>query len=149
MGNGSLTRFQPNGPCPQELEEVGARIGSMSARDPMMVLVVEDEPLVRMVAAETLAKAGYLILEAGTGDEALQIITAGAPLSAVVTDIEMPGALDGLELAKAIETRWPEIAIVIISGRRLPAPDELPQKAVFLPKPYSPGRLIAAVGAAL
>jgi CheY-like chemotaxis protein len=121
----------------------------MAAHDPKMVLVVEDELLVRVVTSQTLAEAGYLILEAGTGDEALRIITAGAPLSAVVTDIEMPGALDGLELAKAIETRWPEIAIVIISGRRLPAPDELPPKAVFLPKPYSPGRLIAAVGAAL
>jgi CheY-like chemotaxis protein len=134
---------------PQELEEVGARTGTMAANDPKMVLVVEDELLVRVATSQTLAEAGYLILEAGTGDEALRIITAGAPLSAVVTDIEMPGALDGLELAKAIETRWPEIAIVIISGRRLPAPDELPQKAVFLPKPYSPGRLIAAVGAAL
>ena len=121
----------------------------MAALDPKMVLVVEDEPLVRMVAAETLAGAGYLILEAGTGDEAIQIISAGAPLTAVVTDIEMPGAVDGLELAKAIETRWPEIAIVIVSGRRLPARDELPLKAVFLPKPYSPERLIAAVRAAL
>ena len=133
----------------KELEEVGARSGSMAALDPKMVLVVEDEPLVRMVAAETLAEAGYLILEARTGDEAIQILTAGAPLTAVVTDVEMPGAVDGLELAKAIETRWPEIAIVIVSGRRRPAPAELPLKAVFLPKPYSPERLIAAVGAAL
>ena len=95
-----------------------------------------------------MAAAGYLNLEAGTGDEAILIISAGAPLTAVVTDIEMPGAVDGLELPKAIETRWPEIGIVIVSGRRLPAPDELPLKAVFLPKPYSPERLIAAVGAA-
>ena len=115
----------------------------MAARDPKMVLVVEDEPLVRMVAAETLAEAGYLILEAGTGDEALQIITSGAPLSAVVTDIEMPGAVDGLELAKVIEKRWPQIAVIIVSGRRLPPPHELPLKAVFLPKPYSPERLVA------
>ena len=121
----------------------------MPARDPMMVLVVEDEPLVRMVASETLTEAGYLILEAATGDEALRIITAGPPLSAVVTDIEMPGALDGLDLAKLIETRWPEIAVVIVSARRLPPPHELPLKAVFLPKPYSPERLVAAVGAAL
>ena len=121
----------------------------MPARDPMMVLVVEDEPLVRMVAAETLAEAGYLILEAATGDEALRIITSGPPLSAVVTDVEMPGPLDGLELAKFIEKRWPEIAVVIVSGRRLPPPHELPLKAVFLPKPYSPERLVAALGAAL
>ena len=87
----------------------------MTARDPMMVLVVEDEPLVRMVAAETLAEAGYLILEAGTGDEALQIITAGAPLTAVVTDIKMPGAVDGLELAKAIEA-LPERLIAAVGA---------------------------------
>ena len=121
----------------------------MAARDPKMVLVVEDEPLVRMVAAETLAEAGYLILEAGTGDEALQIITSGAPLSAVVTDVELPGAVDGLELAKVIEKRWPQIAVIIVSGRRLPPPHELPLKAVFLPKPYSPERLVAALGVAL
>ena len=117
----------------------------MPARDPMMVLVVEDEPLVRMVASETLTEAGYVILEAATGDEALRIITAGPPLSAVVTD----GALDGLDLAKLIETRWPEIAVVIVSARRLPPPHELPLKAVFLPKPYSPERLVAAAGGAL
>jgi CheY-like chemotaxis protein len=88
----------------------------MAARDPEMVLVVEDEPLVRMEAAETLAEAGYLILEAGTGDEALQIIRAGAPLAVVVTDIEMPGALDGLELAKVIETRWPQSRLLLSPG---------------------------------
>ena len=121
----------------------------MATHDPKMVLVVEDEPLVRMVAAETLAEAGYLILEAGTGEEAMQIITSGAPLSAVVTDIEMPGAVDGLELAKVIERRWPQIAVVIVSGRQLPPPHELPLKAVFLPKPYSPERLVAVLGVAL
>ena len=56
-----------------------ARSGSMAALDPKMVLVVKDEPLVRMVAAKILAEAGYLILEARTGDEAIQILTAGAP----------------------------------------------------------------------
>ena len=73
----------------------------------------------------------------------------GTPLAAVVTDIEMPGALDGLELAKVIEARWPTIAVVIVSGRRLPPPDELPLNALVLSKPYSPERLVAAVGAGL
>jgi two-component system, response regulator PdtaR len=111
------------------------------------VLVVEDEPLVRMFAAEILAEAGYEVIEAGTGEEALQIIATGTPLAAVMTDIEMPGPVDGLELARIIEARWPAIAVVVVSGRRLPRPEELPLEAQFLTKPYSAARLVETLAA--
>ena len=104
-------------------------------------LIVEDEPLVRMFAADILGEAGFAVLETGTADEALQIITAGTLLAAVMTDIEMPGSLDGLELARCIEAKA-GIPVVIVSGRRLPRPDELPQEALFLAKPYSEKLLI-------
>jgi CheY-like chemotaxis protein len=113
------------------------------------ILVVEDEPLVRMFAADILAEAGYAVLEAGTADEALQIITTGTPLAAVMTDIEMPGSVDGLELARLIDANWPTIAVVLVSGRRLPRPDELPQQALFLAKPYSQERLIDTLEAVM
>ena len=106
------------------------------------ILIVEDEPLVRMCAAETLADVGYSVVEAGTADEALQIISTGTPLAAVMTDIEMPGSVDGLELARCIEAKWPSIGVVVVSGRRLPHPDELPRQALFLAKPYSEELLI-------
>jgi len=104
------------------------------------ILIVEDEPLVRMFAADILGEAGFAVLETGTADEALQII-AGTLLAAVMTDIEMPGSLDGLELARCIEAKA-GIPVVIVSGRRLPRPDELPQEALFLAKPYSEKLLI-------
>jgi two-component system, response regulator PdtaR len=111
------------------------------------VLVVDDEPLVRMFAVEALAEAGYVVLEAGTGDEALRIISTGTPLAAVVTDLEMPGTVDGLELARTMEARWPTIPVVVVSGRRLPRVEELPLKASFLAKPYSPALLISTIAA--
>ena len=95
-----------------------------------------------MFAAAILGEAGFAVLEAGTADQALQIITTGTLLAAVMTDIEMPGSLDGLELARCIEAKWPGIPVVIVSGRRLPRPDELPQEALFLAKPYSEKLLI-------
>jgi len=104
------------------------------------ILIVEDEPLVRMFAADISGEAGFAVLETGTADEALQII-AGTLLAAVMTDIEMPGSLDGLELARCIEAKA-GIPVVIVSGRRLPRPDELPQEALFLAKPYSEKLLI-------
>jgi two-component system, response regulator PdtaR len=111
------------------------------------VLVVEDEPLVRIFACEILTDAGYLVVEASTADEALQLLDAG--IAAVVTDIEMPGSIDGLQLARRIETQWPTIGVVIVSGRRLPNPDELPHRALFLAKPYSTEHLIDTVAASL
>ena len=94
----------------------------MATLDPKMVLVVEDEPLVRMVAAETLAAAGYLILEAGTGDEAIQIISAGAPLTAVVTELRCPAPWMDLSLRRQSKR----------AGRKSPLlsspPDDFPRR---------------------
>jgi two-component system, response regulator PdtaR len=119
--------------------EVGAKI----------VLVVEDEPLVRLYASEALIDAGYAVVEASSGDQALQIIEAGEPLAAILTDIEMPGSIDGLKLAWEIETRRPGALVIVVSGRRLPHPDELPQRAQFLAKPYSAERVVEILTAKL
>jgi two-component system, response regulator PdtaR len=121
----------------------------MTPRGAKTILVVEDEPLIRMFAAGTLADAGYAVLVAGTGEEALQVIAAGEPLAAVMTDIEMPGRIDGLELARIIDAQWPTIAVVVVSGQHLPRPDELPHQAQFLTKPYSADRLIDTLEAVL
>jgi CheY-like chemotaxis protein len=117
--------------------------------DSKTVLVVEDEPLLRMFAADILADAGYAVIEAGTAGEALQLIATGTPLVAVMTDVEMPGQIDGLELARIIEAQWTTIAVVHVSGHRLARPDELPTRALFLVKPYSADRLIETFNAAV
>jgi two-component system, response regulator PdtaR len=119
----------------------------MTPRGTKTILLVDDEPLVRMFAAYTLADAGYAVLEAGTAEEALKLIATGAPFVAVMTDIEMPGQIDGLELARIIEAQWTTIPVVLVSGRRLPRPNELPPQALFLAKPYSADRLIETLNA--
>jgi DNA-binding NtrC family response regulator len=99
------------------------------------VLVVEDDFLVRLCAADALSEAGFNVLQADSGPDALRILEDG-PVDVVFTDINMPGAFDGAGLARRISRRWPETAVVITSGRG--SPEEGLGEAMFLPKPYMP-----------
>jgi two-component system, response regulator PdtaR len=99
------------------------------------VLIVEDDFLVRDCTAEALAEAGFEVLQATTGPEALEILEE-ARVDALFTDINMPGDFDGLELAQRVRHRWPHIAIVITSGRG--SPDGQIEGTRFVPKPYLP-----------
>jgi CheY-like chemotaxis protein len=111
----------------------------------VQVLIVEDEPLVRMVARATLEDAGFELVEAATADEALRILAGTHEFAVVVSDIEMPGEMNGLELAWAIRTQWPKIAVVLTSGRQLPRPVDMPVKVRFVAKPYHPAHLVQIV----
>ncbi len=102
------------------------------------VLVVEDDFLVRLCAADALSDAGYNVLQAASGPDALRLIEDG-PVDVVFTDINMPGAFDGAGLARRVRHRWPEVALVITSGRGCPEEDL--GDACFLPKPYMPDNL--------
>jgi CheY-like chemotaxis protein len=113
------------------------------------ILVVDDEVMIRMYAREILEEAGYTVHEAATAEEALQMLAAMADVGAVVTDIDMPGAMDGLELARTIDGSMPEVAIVIMSGQILPRRDQLPLKATFVAKPFLPDVLLLNVAQAL
>lgn len=106
------------------------------------VLIVEDEALVRMFAADALVDAGYRVFEAGDAYEALQVLETRNDISALVTDIEMPGAMNGLALAAIVRRRWPSIAVLLNSGRVRPGRDDLPEGTSFLGKPYRPDELI-------
>lgn len=106
------------------------------------VLVVDDEPILRLFACEALEEAGYEVVGASSADEAIALLRGGTPFGAVLTDIEMPGNLDGLELAWNIQAHWPEITVIVTSGRKLPRADEIPRAASFLPKPFSAERLV-------
>jgi CheY-like chemotaxis protein len=91
---------------------------SISEPEPRpVVLVVEDETLVRLFASDFLDEAGFKVFEAVNADEALAVLQARPDVQAIVTDIEMPGAMNGIALAKAVRERWPGVRIVIISGR--------------------------------
>lgn len=108
----------------------------------IVVLVVEDEPIVRMIAVETVEDAGFDVLEAENADVAVHILESRRDVRIVFTDIDMPGSMDGLKLAVAVRGRWPPIEIILTSGHRNVAASELPERCVFLPKPYKADRVV-------
>jgi two-component system, response regulator PdtaR len=108
-----------------------------------VVLIVEDEFLIRMDAVDMVRAAGFDAVEAENADEAIGILEARLDITLVFTDIQMPGSMDGLKLAAAIRGRWPPIKIVATSGMLKVSEDDLPAGSRFLPKPYN-ARQIAA-----
>jgi two-component system, response regulator PdtaR len=108
----------------------------------MKVLVVEDEPLIRLGLAAAIEDAGHQVLEAANADEAVRRLTAGNEFRVVVTDVDMPGSMNGIQLAHYVRGHWPEVQILVISGKVGVAPAELPSGAQFLPKPYQEPKLI-------
>jgi CheY-like chemotaxis protein len=107
----------------------------MTAPNKGRVLVVDDEALVRLVAADALRDAGYEVAEASNADEAVAMLKQEG-FTIVLTDIEMPGAMNGLDLAWAVRGLDPRLPVVLVSGRKLPHPTEMPRHARFLAKPY-------------
>ncbi len=109
------------------------------ARDPAptIVLLVEDEPLVRMCAADILEDEGFEVIEAATAPAALSILEKRDDVTALFTDIDMPGGMNGLELAGIVHARWPHIALVVTSGRYRVGADHLPGDGIFIGKPYA------------
>lgn len=110
-----------------------------------VVLVVEDEPLIRMGLVADLEHAGYAVLEAANADEALSVLETEIGIATLITDIEMPGSMNGLGLARSVSQRWPDLDIVVMSGRFSPGPDELPEGAQFLSKPAPPDAITATL----
>ncbi len=91
------------------------------------ILVVEDNLLLRFDLADRLRDVGYVVREASHARQAIAILEARPHIRAVITDIEMPGsAMDGLALAAAISDRWPPCKLIVVSGRNLPPPEQLP-----------------------
>jgi two-component system, response regulator PdtaR len=110
----------------------------MSSPSPTVALVVEDEPLIMMEAVDILEGDGFRVLEAWSADRALALLEEQGPVDLLFTDVHMPGDLDGFALARAVRDRFPGTAIVICSGHVKPGPEDLPEGAVFIDKPFSP-----------
>ena len=116
------------------------------SRHPKIILVAEDEVLIRGSVADALTEAGFVVLEASHAAEALDILNGQADSIAVLfTDIHMPGDIDGLDLAHHALGKWPWIALLIASGKARPEPDELPTGSRFLAKPYHPHHAVKHV----
>jgi CheY-like chemotaxis protein len=115
------------------------------ALPPPVVLVVEDEGLVRMLAVDMLEEAGFVVAEAATADEALAILESRSDIAALFTDVDMPGSMNGFALAQRVAERWPAMRVVITSGRFTPGRDDVPEAGLFVPKPYHQAQLLDAV----
>jgi CheY-like chemotaxis protein len=113
----------------------------LSAVKRPVVLIVEDEFLLRMNAVDMIRAAGFEVVEAANADEAIDILETRRDITVVFTDIQMPGSMDGLKLARAVRGRWPPIKIVATSGHVDVAETDLPEGGRFLPKPYSPNQI--------
>jgi CheY-like chemotaxis protein len=110
----------------------------LSASKRPAVLIVEDEFLLRMGAVDIIAAAGYEVIEAADADEAIEILESRSDIAVIFTDVQLPGSMDGLKLARAVRGRWPPIKIVATSGQVHVREIDLPEGGRFLAKPYSP-----------
>ena len=117
-------------------------------RDLNHILLVEDDDLLRDILNDILCEAGFRTSEACCADEALNLLKESGfaeGTAALVTDIDMPGSLDGIALASCVHEKWPRIGIVVTSGAHCGAGLLIRPPAVFLPKPFRGERLIEAV----
>ena len=105
------------------------------------ILVVEDEPLLRLAVAEALRDEGFQVVEAGSGDEALTVVEGGTPINLVFADVRMPGKLDGIALMSRLRETHPDLKLAVASGYspNWPSPNLVD---VFIGKPYDVPRAI-------
>jgi two-component system, response regulator PdtaR len=108
-----------------------------SNKPKQLVLVVEDEILVRMNSVDMIRDLGFEVIEAVDAHEAVMLLESIPGIEVVFTDIQMPGSMDGLLLAAVVRDRWPPVALLITSGRERPSAADIPTDARFIPKPYS------------
>jgi CheY-like chemotaxis protein len=109
------------------------------------ILVVEDSGIIRLGAVDMAEREGFLVYEAANADDAIAILEAHPEIRLVFTDIEMPGSMDGLNLAHYISLRWPPIRLIVVSGQRPCEQAALPVGGLFFPKPYRDTEIAAAM----
>ena len=109
------------------------------------VLVVEDEFFSRLHAVNLVEAAGYKAIEASNADEAIAILESRKDIRIVFTDIDMPGSMDGLKLARAVRDRWPPIELILTSGHFDVPEDEIPERGLFFSKPYGDREIVSAL----
>ncbi|MBZ5762922.1 response regulator [Rhizobium sp. VS19-DR104.2] len=107
-----------------------------SLREPI-ALVVDDEPLILMDTADMISDEGYAVVEAGTADQAFEFLQKHSSLQLLFTDVQMPGDLDGCQLARLVAERWPHICVIVALGAARPGPNDIPENARFIAEPFS------------
>lgn len=115
------------------------------APEASVILVVEDDDLIRSLAVEMLEDAGFTVVEARHADEAWFILHERSDVGVLFTDVDMPGSMDGVTLAERVHDAWPDIRLVLTSGRQRLADREIPDHGLFVPKPYSTLQVVEAM----
>lgn len=127
------------------MEMRGLILGMCQAADSQTILVVEDEPLIRMCAVAILQDAGYRVLEAQNSAEALDVLSQHSEISIMVTDVHMPGHMDGLALVTWVQINNPSIRAIVVSGNATAAQAGKAGAFGFVAKPYMPDTILKAV----
>ena len=147
--------MEPNRPIPVETGgelQLGAPVSACLTLEPAhgraAVLVVEDEVLVRAMVTEELRSQGYTVIEAVDADEALSVLRSDVNVGLLLTDVRMPGTLNGMDLARLVRVEYPAIKVVMTSGTSTATQLDAPVDA-FFPKPYDLPRLVERIQAIL
>lgn len=109
------------------------------------ILIVEDEALVRFDLADFFTHADWRVFEAENADEAIAILDGHKEIRVVLTDVQMPGSIDGVKLAHYVRDRFPPTVLFVVSGNAPIPSSQLPARATFLPKPFDPHRLLRQI----
>ena len=110
-----------------------------------VILTVEDEVLVSEYLREALSDIGYDVIDTFNADEAIAVLEARDDIRIIITDINMPGSMDGLKLAAVVRDRWPPIKVIVATGRERPKSDEMPSGSMFVSKPHNRAALLSAL----
>lgn len=113
------------------------------------ILIVEDEALVRFDLVDFFEHAGWRVFDAGNADEAITIFDAHKEIRVVLTDVQMPGSMDGIKLAHFVRERFPPTVLFVVSGNVPVTPDKLPPRTAFLSKPFDHHRLLRQIEATI
>ncbi len=142
----SLTRLRRSHECCGRSCEAGEiEVGGKGLLDRLVVLVVEDEPLVRALTVDALEDEGFEVIEAPTGDQALRVLKARSDVDVVLTDVDMPGSIDGFQLARMARTMFPHVVVIVVSGGVRSGFTGLAPDARFVPKPYTGDLIIRMI----
>ncbi|MFK0335323.1 response regulator [Rhizobium sp. 2MFCol3.1] len=115
------------------------------SKDVAIVLVVEDEPLLRLAGIDLIEAAGYQAVAASDATEAVAILESRNDIRIVFTDVDMPRGVDGMRLAAIIRDRWPPIKVIVVSGHVEDPGDVIPAETVFFSKPYREEQIVETI----
>ncbi|MCQ8782057.1 response regulator [Mangrovibrevibacter kandeliae] len=109
------------------------------------VLVVEHDPLILTEAVDLVEEAGFIAYEARNADQAIRLLERHPEITVLLTDVDMPGSMDGLKLARAVRDRWPPVRIIVTSGHTKVTEADMPEESLFFAKPYPPQTMVQAL----